>query len=393
MLGCSTLLVLGLALAPEAPSAGPSVAEPVAAEPAIQAAVQLEACDGSRRAATASPDALACERWTLAWREGGTVWGLIVAPGHEQLVKERERQLAFARKYARLFSQPFDERYADPGPPVCSTCTSKPPPGRWGEGQKFGDAEARRAVADGRAALQRLDEVLEQHLPHLENVARLAREPRTAKAAKSYAKQLRQAVFDLARGRLALDDAALFRSPREAQEVIDTVKRRVEALGSGLDSLEIAVAREVARTHGGKYVEDGGAKQPAGPAPAEKGPWLEVAFDGAKVSGIYHAGAATSTWFEGKVALDGAISGRSLVAPEKGTLTCNEHTEACGFVYVPSVLRFNVRPGSAPPTDSDENAKGDGPSAGGSTPAREVAELWFRQSQWIQAKPFSRPAR
>lgn len=321
----------------------------------------IEACDGARSSPTKPARSLQCTRWKIAWREGGTVWGMVTADSYDEVVAQRERQLGFARRYARFFELPLDERYADPGPPICDTCSSEAPAGRWGEGQKFGDAEARRAITQGEADLKTLDEALEKHLPQLDDAARLAREAKTAKAARSYAQQLRQAVFDLARSRLALDNAAVFRSAKTAQEVSTTAKRRVEALTAGLSDLQAAVAREVARSHGGRYLEDGAQGDV---------PHLQVGFEGAKVTATYQNAAGSSVWFEGTVGLDGGISGQSLVAPEKGTLSCNEHKESCGFVYVPAVLRFSVR-------ESD-----------GQT--REVAELWFRQSQWIQAKPFSR---
>ena len=57
--------------------------------------------------------------------------------------------------------------------------------------------------------------------------------------------------------------------------------------------------------------------------------------------------------------------------PKKGQLTCPEHSEECGFVYVPAVLRFSER--KAP----DQKVS-------------EAAELWFQQSKWVLAKPFSR---
>ena len=78
---------------------------------------------------------------------------------------------------------------------------------------------------------------------------------------------------------------------------------------------------------------------------------------------------ALVSWY--RVALDGAITGRSLVAPDNGQLTCQQHSEECGFTYIDAVLRFTER------HDPDQTT-------------RSVAELWFRRDGWVMAKPFRR---
>jgi len=67
------------------------------------------------------------------------------------------------------------------------------------------------------------------------------------------------------------------------------------------------------------------------------------------------------------VGLDGSLHGRSLMAPAGKTLSCAEHTEACGYAYIPALIRFSVR-----------------------EPKQEVLELWFQKAKWVRANPFSR---
>ncbi len=323
----------------------------------------VESCGGARTQPPKAARALSCSRWTVAWREGGSPWGFVVAGSYDEVVAERERQLGFARRYARFFELPLDERYADPSPPICDTCTSKTPAGRWGEGQKFSDGASRKAIAAAKATLATLGTALDEHLPRLEDAARLAREPGTSKVARAYGKQLNQSVLYLAKGQLALDNAAVFRSEKAANEVGKVAAQNVEALGSTYAKLVAAVGKEVGRAHGGKYMESGGQ----GPS----APYLQVDFDASKVTATYFAGGGQSTWFEGEVALDGGITGRSLVAPEKGSLSCQQHSESCGYVYISSVLRFTER--------EDPEKK-----------AVQTAELWFQRSKWVMAKPFTR---
>lgn len=339
---------------------------PVASAPGSKAPADdavIESCDGTRTKANRDARLLQCARWKVAWREGGTVWGYVSGASYDAVVAERERQLGFARQYARFFEQPFDERYADPSEPICDTCKPDKPVGRWGEGQKFGDSTARNAITTAEADVGALDKALAEHLPRLREIAGLAREAGVDKAAKAHANQIRQGMLDLAKARLALDNAAIFRSARAAKGVSKSVTSRTKELSVSFAALITAVGKEVGKTHGGKFFED----NTQGP----QRPYLDVEFEGAKVTGTYVVGGARSTWFTGEVALDGGITGKSLVAPEKGQLTCQEHSEECGFVYVPAVLRFSER--KAP----DQKVS-------------EAAELWFQQSKWVLAKPFSR---
>ena len=340
----------------EAPADAPSSSAPP--EDAM-----VEACDGTRTEATEDARTLSCQRWKVEWREGGTVWGHVSGKSYDAVIAERERQLGFARQYARFFEEPFDERYADPSQAICDTCAPDKPVGRWGSGQKFGDSRARAAIEGAETDLGAFDKTMAEHLPRLKDVARLSREPGVDKAALEHAKQMRLGMLGLAKARLALDNAMVFRSEKAAKDVQRTIEERSKALAGSYADLLTAVGKEVGKAHGGKYLEDN--------TQGDNRPYLFVEFDGAKVTATYIVGAARSTWFSGEVELDGGITGRSLVAPENGTLTCAEHSEACGFVYVPAVLRFSER------QDPDQKA-------------HAAAELWFQQSKWVLAKPFSR---
>ncbi len=369
-------LALGASSAVEARPAPPPAPEPGAkATPTREAApakgapattaepVLTESCDGARTTPTGDARALECSQWRVVWREGGTPWGFVTASSYDAVIADRERQLGFARQYARFFEVPVDERYAEPSPPICSTCQPQAPVGRWGDGQKFSDSAARRAIAKAEGDIKALDAALEEHVPRLKDVARLARDSSTAKAAKAYAKQLRQGVLDQAKARLALDNAVVFRSEKNAKQVSDVATARVESLGGASTALLKAVGTAVSKAHGGRYY-DGAASSP-------ERAHLEVEVDGTAVKATYVIGAAQSTWFEGEVALDGGIAGRSLVAPEKGALRCQDHTVDCGYVYIDSVLRFSER------KDPEQKMV-------------QVAELWFRRAKWVMAKPFTR---
>lgn len=341
------------------PKAAPSVpAARAAAEPSV-----TESCDGTRAEVSGDARQLKCHRWKVAWREGGTVWGYVSGDSYDAVIAERERQLGFARQYARFFEQPFDERYGDPSEPICDTCEPQKPVGRWGEGQKFGASTARAAIEKAETDLNALDKSLAEHLPRLREIAGLARETGVDKAAKAHASSIRMGMLDLAKARLALDNAAIFRSAKSAKTVSKTAAARTKDLAVSYAALLQAVGKEVSKAHGGKFLED----NTQGP----QRPYLDVEFEGSKVKATYVVGAARSTWFEGEIALDGGITGQSLVAPQGGELTCPEHSEACGFVYVPAVLRFSER--QAP----DQKVS-------------EAAELWFQQAKWVLAKPFSR---
>lgn len=325
--------------------------------------VAVEACDGSRSISERDPALLTCQRWLVPWRVDGVAKGLVVAESYDAAIAEREQQLAFAREHARFFGSSLDAFYSDPGMPVCSTCDRSKPQGRWGEGQVMGDGPSLRAVAKAQADVDALAEALAAQRRELRDVARLADGSATAKAAKEHAKQLALANQALAEARLALDDAAILRSAKAAEDAGKAARTRTEALTKSRAALVSAVGSMVAKAHGGSYVEEGGTGADA--------PRLDVQIDGATVTATYRVGAAKSTWFEGTVALDGAISGRSLLAPEDGALTCKNHSTECGYVYIDAMLRFSDRA-----------------SEGGKT--ERVAELWFRRAKWVMAKPFVR---
>ena len=327
------------------PRPPPSADAPGTKAPAEE--VMVENCDGTRIKSEADARTLTCENWKVEWREGGSVWGYVSGASYDAVIKERDRQLGFARQYARFFEQPFDDRYADPSQPVCDTCKEERPAGRWGEGQKFGAGAAREAIDKAQADLDALDKTLMEHLPRLRDVAGLARESGVDKAAKAHADQIRLGMLDLAKGQLSIDNAEGVSGPLREE--------------GRLAALLAAVGKEVGKVHGGSFEDNTTGQRP----------YLQVDFDGSKVTATYVVGTARSTWFNGEVALDGAITGKSLVAPEAKPLTCQEHSEECGFVYVPAVLRFSER--KAP--DQKVSA---------------AAELWFQQSKWVLAKPFSR---
>ncbi|MEX1362151.1 MAG: hypothetical protein AB1Z98_03450, partial [Nannocystaceae bacterium] len=272
------------AAAPESttPTTTPSKTAPAALEP-----VAIEACDGTRTRTARDPALLACSRWRVDWREQGVVRGLVVADGYDAVIEARERQLAFARDYARFFDAPVDARFTDPGPPVCDTCESSVPKGRWGEGQLLGDGPSVRAVAEARPLVNALASVVEPRLPTLRDVARLAREPSMAKAAKEHAQQTRQALLELSELRLALDEAAVLRSVKIANDVSTASRKRAEALEASSAALLAALGSAVNKAHGGTYVEDGNAGAEA--------PRLQIELDGASVTATYRVGGASST--------------------------------------------------------------------------------------------------
>ena len=344
-------------------SSDDTVATAEALEAPAPEPVLTESCDGARSTPSEAARALTCARWKIELREGGTAWGYITAESYDDAIAERERHLGFARQYARFFEVPVDERYADPSAPICDTCSRAAPPGRWGDGQKFGGSTAVQAIDAAEADLQALDDALDKRVPELAEIARLSRETEVSKAAKTHAKNLRLAMLDVAKARLALDNANVFRSEKAAKEVSAMAKQRTEALAASYGKLTESVGAAVAKAHEGKYFEDNTAEP--------NRPYLLVEFNGSKVTGTYVVGAAKSTWFNGEVTLDGAITGTSLVAPENGTLKCTAHSEECGYVNAPAVLRFSER------KTPDERVQ-------------EAAELWFQQSQWVLARPFSR---
>jgi hypothetical protein len=319
-----------------------------------------ESCDAVRTPVT-DPKGLSCTRWRVEWSDKGKVWGTIEADSLDALQKKKARHLAFARQYARAFDKPVDPRYEDASDLICDQCDPSVAQGRWGEGQTFSGLESARALEDARKRLAEFETLFyENHAPTVTEVARLAGERKTATNAKRYAKQLELASADLVAWQAQLHQAELLRSSSKIEKVVKAMKSRGAALDKGLETLGKQVATTVSKAHAGVYAQEG-----ANPAAT---PTLEVKFDGRLVSATYRLGEASSVWFEGTVGLDGSLRGRSLMAPTGGKLTCKEHSEACGYQYIPSMIRFSVRP----------------------EPRKEVLELWFQRDKWVAATPFSR---
>jgi hypothetical protein len=344
------------------PAPAPAKGEPGAAVDTIA----VEQCDGSRTRPTARAKALTCARWKIEWTRGGKIWGVTSADSVAAVVAERERQLGFARQYARLFELPFDPRWSGPSQPVCDACEQNvpsSPSGLWGDAQAFGANPTIAALTEARGKLATLETaVVDVHLPRLRDIARLSRAPATSRLAKQYGKTLDGAVGDLVKLQLDLENAAIFRSQDQVKRTAKAIDARSKALEVSAGALVGSVAKTVAKAHGGKYSEDG--------APDGTKTQLVVAFVGDKVTATLVVGESKSVWFEGNVHLDGRIAGKSLVAPENVALKCGAHSTECGFVYVPAILRFDER--------KDERGK------------RSIVELWFQQSTWSHAKPFSR---
>jgi hypothetical protein len=332
-----------------------------------QSSFAIERCDGTRSPLRAEP-AHGCTRWKVEWSSGGRVWGVTSGSSLSAVVKEREKILGYVRQSAKLFDVPVDAKWSSPTQPLCDACDPMrianaaagtpvtPDAAPLDEGVK-------NAWLDAKLALSRFETtVLETHAQRIRDVARLAQEPATAKLAKAYAKQLDTAVLELAQQQLALDKAAVFRSAAPIKKIIAALEVRTKALESSSSVLAAVVAKTAARQHAGRYTDESATT-------ADK-PQLVVAFAGDKVTATLVVGEAESQWFEGTVGLDGGIVGRSLVAPESGTLSCNAHSEQCGYAWAPAMLRFADR------------------DSGGSK--KHLVELWFQQSAWVHAKPFSR---
>jgi hypothetical protein len=323
--------------------------------------VVRESCDAVRTPVPDPTVAMSCTRWRVEWTHKGKVWASVEADSLGALQKKKARHLAFARQYARAFDKPADPRYAESSPAICDQCDPAVAQGRWGEGQTFSGLDSARAVRDAQTRLTEFETLFfETHAPGVTEVARLAGERKTASAAKRYAKQLELAAADLVAWQTQLHQAELLRSSAKVDKVLKAMKARGAALDKGLDSLGKLVAGSVSKAHAGTYAQEG-----ASPSAT---PTLEVKFDGRLVTATYHLGEASSVWFEGAVGLDGSLRGRSLMAPTGGKLTCKEHSEACGYAYIPSMIRFSVRP----------------------EPRKEVLELWFQRDKWVAATPFSR---
>ncbi|MBV1859067.1 MAG: hypothetical protein KUG77_11705 [Nannocystaceae bacterium] len=320
-----------------------------------------ESCDAVRTPVADQSKALTCSRWRLEWSSQGKVWGALEADSLKALQRKKARHVAFARQFSRAFGKSQDTRYEDPSPMICDQCDPTVAQGRWGEGQTFSGLESARALDQARKRLAEFETLFyETHAPGVTEVARLASERKTASNAKRYAKQLEQASVELAAWQTQLHQAQMLRSAAKVEKIVKAMKVRGAALDKGLTTLGKQVATTVAKSHAGVYAQEG-----ANPAAT---PTLEVAFDGRTVSGTYRLGEASSVWFEGLVSLDGSLRGRSLMAPTGGKLSCKEHSEACGYEYIPSMIRFSVRP----------------------EPRKEVVELWFQRDKWVAASPFSR---
>jgi hypothetical protein len=347
-------LTAWLALAAVAP------ADSTPSTPASAQGVVAQRCDGTRR--TVSPTAAAkakCSSWRVEWVKDGKVWGVTTAPDLKSLEERTDAMQGFARRDAKLFGRAVDDRFANPSPSICDQCASQRNLGRWGKGQTFSGLTASTELANVRKRYESLQtEVFDTHIPAIDDAARLTHYAKTKKQAAVYAKAIETAVVALGEHALALDVAETMLVQSDVEALAKQIDKTRTELEKARASLVGVVANSVASAHAGTYNQEG-ASQPAK---------LIVAFDGSKVTATYSVGGSTSTWFEGEVSLDGAVTGRSLMAPEKGELKCKDHTEACGYEYINSVLRFAVA--------SDGKA--------------QRAELWFQRSTWVQAPVFSR---
>lgn len=368
----SSILLAAAVLAPSEPRelVWPGEEASGAGEPGPTAAagsIAIERCDGTRTTVRSEP-AQGCTRWKIEWSVGGKVWGVSAATSQSALAKERERLLGYARQSARLFDVALDPRWSSPTAALCDACD----PLRTAEAAAAPTPDAtpideatQSAWLDAKVALSRFEtNVLDVHAPRIREIARLAHEAPTARLAKAYAKQLDAAVIDLAHLQLALDNAAVFRSAAAITRTQHAIEVRARLLEATSSALAAVVAKAAAKQHGGRYADEESTDK--------NRPQLVVAFQADKVTATLVVGEAESQWFEGTVGLDGAITGRSLVAPETGALACNAHSLECGYVWAPAMLRFADR---------------EGPSG---KKKQHLVELWFQQSKWVHAKPFSR---
>jgi hypothetical protein len=168
-------------------------------------------------------------------------------------------------------------------------------------------------------------------------------------------------VIDLAHLQLALDNATVFQTAAAVTRVRKAIEARGAALEKGAAGLLGTISKGAARAHAGVYGDDAG-----GPSGAQ----IVVKFNADKVTATFVQGEAETQWFDGAVQLDGSIVGRSLVAPENAQLACTAFSVECGYIWVPAMLRFDDR--------IDTRGK------------RHTVELWFQQSKWVHARPFSR---
>lgn len=367
-------LVLAAALAASPESGAPTEPREIAwpgeeggIVPDAAGGIAIERCDGTRTQVRSDPGRV-CTRWKIEWSVGGKVWGTSAATSLAAVTSERERLLGYARQSARLFDAPLDPRWSAPTSPLCDACdplgaasSTAGPAG--GPPAAAADEATQTAWLDARVALSRFEtNVLDVHAGRIREIARLAHEPATARLAKAYAKQLDAAVIDAVQLQLQLDNAVVFRSVPQIARVQQALEARAKQLDAAAVALAAVVAKAVARQHAGRYADDASTDV--------NRPQLVIAFNVDKVTATLVVGEAESQWFEGTVALDGSIAGRSLVAPEGASLTCNAHSIECGYVWAPAMLRFADR---------------DAPRG-----KQHLVELWFQQSKWVHAKPFSR---
>lgn len=323
--------------------------------------VPVEQCDGTRSRETADPVVLSCEQWRVDWEYQGKVWGVSTASSRVDAEKARERVLGFARQYARYFGQAIEKRVETPTEAICDQCKHAVGGGRWGRGQRFSTAGLGDRIAAAETELAAYEKIVwGKHVAYLGDVARLAQEPRVKAAAQRYAKDMHAAVLQLPALRLELERAKVLRSA----DTVNAVTKHVDVQGKGLmrsfEGLTDAVAREVSAAHAGRYVQQGSSAD---------GPQIVVTFDGSKVKATHTQAGVSAVWFEGTVALDGSLNGRSLVKPRDADLKCQDYSFECGYEYVPSVLRFARRDDDAHP---------------------EHLELWFQREAWERAPVFVR---
>jgi hypothetical protein len=366
------ILFLGLVQAPAtaAEPEGPALKEPFSGPTARAGVAGLEEplaqrCDGSRGPVLTSATTQ-CRVWMVEWQQDGKVWGVMVAPTFDAVVSMRERTMAFVRDDARYFDQPLDRRFASPGPAICDLCKAMDPAGgsgMFGDGQRFAGSEVRRAIVSVQPSVDALQKaVFEQHAPRLREVARYARDPKTAKPAKQYVQATRAAIFDLAKAKLMLENANVLQSKPLVDQAAKLVKDRAATLDKSYGALQDAIANELKRAYGGRWDQEGSDAT---------GKHLQVDFERLAVKASHVDGSSKSVWFEGSISLDGSVTGHSLVAPKDGQTRCSDHTIACGFEQVPAVLRFSRR---SDPSHGKQN----------------VVELWFQQGGWLRAPLFSR---
>lgn len=335
-----------------------------AAAVAVPSEALREQCDGSR--SRVDVKAASCTRWKIEWTHAGRIWGVTSADSLEGLIAARERMLGFARTYARLFDASIDPRWEGAGAPVCDACSDAkptPPPEAAGAASPARPDPIPDLLGSARAELRNFEvDVLQTHVPRLRDLARLAHEPATAKAANAYAKALAVAVLAVPRLQLEVDNAAVYRTVANVHGARTGIAKAAKALDVTADALAAVLARASAKLHAGVFTADGVA--------APGSPQLVVKFEGAKVTGTFVQGEVKTEWFTGSVGLDGTIAGTSLVAPEGAALTCTSYSVSCGYVAVPAQLRFQERTG-----------------APGS---KQIVELWFQQSKWVHSQAFSR---